>query len=285
MPREAERRLLDEGAVHHQEGLPRHDRLGSIADRVAGVAEIEAGEDPVDRGAHDRHIDRAPGRDVDVGLAERAFFAEDVATRVVLLHPPSHRQVEAPGELQQGVANRLDLKAAPVHPPEEPVLLVDGGVGRVVVARQPVRARQHDVAVELLERPAALDEAARQPVEKLGMGGFTADRAEVARRVDDAAAEVPVPDAVDDDSRGERVLGVGDPARQFEPPARIACDRWRRHEVVGDLEESAGLRFVGEVQVAAADVDRQIDDLRLVHGHGVRRRGRRCVFQSFDFGA
>ena len=54
------------------------------------------------------------------------------------------------------------------------------------------------------------------------MRGRFAHLAEVLERGDDAAAEVLLPEPVDDDPGGERVVGRGDPARQGEAPARGA---------------------------------------------------------------
>src|ERR1041385_4805526 len=50
-----------------------------------------------------------------------------------------------------------------------------------------------------------------EPVEELGVAGAAAHFAEVVGGVDDSAAEVVVPDAVDDGAPGEGVVGVGDP--------------------------------------------------------------------------
>ena len=57
-------------------------------------------------------------------------------------------------------------------------------------------------------------EFGREPVEQLWMGGPATVEAEVARRLDDAGAEMVVPEAIDLDA-GEQRLG-GDPLGQFD---------------------------------------------------------------------
>ena len=81
------------------------------------------------------------------------------------------------------------------------------------------------------------------------------------------------------------VLGVRDPAGQLEPPAGAGRNRRRRHDVIGDAEEPARLRGVGQVQMAAADVDGEIDDLALLDRHRVGRLGRRGRLALLDDGS
>src|SRR5215468_5766445 len=68
--------------------------------------------------------------------------------------------------------------------------------------------------------PAAFDELDRQPVEQFGMGRALTSRAEVFRRRYQSSAEILLPDAIDDDARGQRVVSVDDPFRQAEPVRR-----------------------------------------------------------------
>src|SRR5262249_45173462 len=53
------------------------------------------------------------------------------------------------------------------------------------------------------------------------MRGWIAARAEIARREDDWLAEVVGPDPVDEDARGERVVGRNDRLRQLETTASV----------------------------------------------------------------
>ncbi len=82
------------------------------------------------------------------------------------------------------------------------------------VRRLPVRGREQDFAMQLLQAPPFRDETPRQPVEQLGMRRLLAELAEIVRGADDAAAEVVGPDAIDDDARGQLVVGPRDPVRE-----------------------------------------------------------------------
>ena len=66
----------------------------------------------------------------------------------------------------------------------------------------------------LSEPPVDRGSSAGEPVEQLRVRRLAAHLAEVVRRVDEPAAEVPLPDAVDDHAPGQRVLRVGQPLRQ-----------------------------------------------------------------------
>ena len=115
----------------------------------------------------------------------------------------AHLFVEHAGGTQERVAIRLDIEAARVLPPQQRVAFV--GFQRVFPrrARLLIRRRQHDLLAEPLQRPAVLDEARREIVEQLRMRRLFALRAEIARRGDEGLPEVPAPDAIDDDARGE----------------------------------------------------------------------------------
>ena len=84
-----------------------------------------------------------------------------------------------------------------------------------------IGGREHDLAVQPFERPAVGDEARGQVVEQLRMGRLLALGAEIAGRLDQRLAEVPAPDAIDDDAGGER-SGVGeDLLGQFQPARAV----------------------------------------------------------------
>ena len=65
--------------------------------------------------------------------------------------------------------------------------------------------------MQLLDGPAVVDEPGGEPIEQLGMRGLLAHDAEVARRADQAFAEVMLPDAVHDHARRQRIIGAGQP--------------------------------------------------------------------------
>ena len=69
------------------------------------------------------------------------------------------------------------------------------------------------------ERPAIRDEPSRQPIEQRGMSRRFRPQTEVAGRAHQSVTEMPLPDAIDDHARGERVLFRRDPTRQLAPAA------------------------------------------------------------------
>ena len=77
------------------------------------------------------------------------------------------------------------------------------------------------------------------------MGGAFAHLAEVVAGLDEAAAEVALPDAVDHHAGGERVLRIGDPAGQGEAAAGGGRreGRLRRSAELADKELGWTARF------------------------------------------
>ena len=72
------------------------------------------------------------------------------------------------------------------------------------MARLAIGGREHDLAMQPFERPAIGHEARGQIVEQFGMRGLFALNAEIAGGGDQRLAEMPAPDAVHDDARGQR---------------------------------------------------------------------------------
>ena len=68
--------------------------------------------------------------------------------------------------------------------------------------------------MEVLERPAVLDELGRKPVEQFRMTGPESHRSEIGGGRDEAASKVVVPDPVHDDAGGERIRRIDDPVRE-----------------------------------------------------------------------
>jgi hypothetical protein len=100
-----------------------------------------------------------------------------------------------------------------------------------------------------LDRPAALDEAAGQPVEQLRMGGRLSQAPEIARRAHEALPEMVLPEAVDQDARRERMLGGGQPARELQPAAAGGDGRRTARK---DLGKAPGADLA-QARVVAAD--------------------------------
>src|SRR5690606_32851019 len=80
----------------------------------------------------------------------------------------------------------------------------------------PPSAGSEDFTMEPLHRPAPLHELGREPVEQFGMAGAFAELAEVGGGGDEAAAEVVLPDPVDEDAGGEGVVRPRQRAGQGE---------------------------------------------------------------------
>ena len=110
-------------------------------------------------------------------------------------------------------------------------------------------------------------------VEQFRMGGLLAAHAEVVGRGNQAAPEEVEPDAVGPDARGQRVVGVGDPAREFKAAAASTDDRGLIS--TGDqFDESARHGGSGLVELAAVEHARVHGAVAVggAHGHQVLRR-------------
>ena len=135
---------------------------------------------------------------------------------------PADRRIELAAGGQHGVADLLGIEPLDGPFPEQAVFGIDplaqGEIARAALGRLAIGRRGQDQPVQRLELPAARDEFGRQPVEQLGVAGGLAQPAEVARRADQAAAEMVLPDPVDDDAGRQRIVGPAQPASQGQPP-------------------------------------------------------------------
>ena len=109
----------------------------------------------------------------------------------------------------------------------KPVVGIDRLPLRPHARRLPVGRRGHDQAVDLLEAPAALHELAGQPVEQLRMARRRSLGAEVVVGLDQAAAEVGLPDPVDRHPGRQRIAAIDQPPGQVHPVGRRARARIR----------------------------------------------------------
>ena len=129
--------------------------------------------------------------------------------------------------------------------------------------------------MQVLQAPAVLHELDREPVEQFRVRGPFAADAEVVGRAHQALAEVPLPDAVDDDAGRERVVRRGDPLGQGRAP--LLGGNVPRPVGARQLLRQAGRDHVaGQVQFAAleqADLQRR----RAVRQHA--RRDQRWILQ------
>src|SRR5262245_10130135 len=77
-----------------------------------------------------------------------------------------------------------------------------------------IRVRHHDQLVQTLQRLAVIPEFDCQPIEQLGMRRQLAHAAEVVWRLNDPAAEMILPNAIDDTPPRERIAAIGQPFGQ-----------------------------------------------------------------------
>ena len=196
-------------AVHQEERLLRDDGGRTFGVRHVGVAEVEDIQDL-------RHI--AP---VNVAV-DAAAVAVGLVGDVDGL--ASYLRIEAARHGEQRIAERLEVEAADICAPEEPVVRIDVGVigaGDDVSALL-IDAGEHDELVQFLDAPVRallVHKPAREVVYQLGMRGLFAHHAEVVGRADEAFAEVLQPHAVHEDASGERVVLGGDCLCEFEAAA------------------------------------------------------------------
>ena len=129
--------------------------------------------------------------------------------------------VELAGDAEHRIAQLLRAEAARLE--HGAGLLQDLPAQAGLRIRQrgaaPVGLAGHDEPVHGLDRPALLHQRRGQPVEQFRMRGFFARAAEVVGIAGQRLAEVPEPEAVDPDARGQRIVGARDPARQSEAAA------------------------------------------------------------------
>src|SRR5262249_48870162 len=92
------------------------------------------------------------------------------------------------------------------------IVAVDRGKFGPDLRGLPVSAAGDEQPMQQFQRSSAFEERRRQPVEKLRVSGGRTHSSEIVGRVDNAAAEVILPDAIHHRSPGENVSRIGDPA-------------------------------------------------------------------------
>ncbi len=88
--------------------------------------------------------------------------------------------------------------------------------------RLPEGGTGHDESVHRLQVPLQAHEFGGQPVEQGGVGGPLAPRPEILRATHEAGAEMVLPELVDRDAGGERILRTDNPPRQGKAVGRDA---------------------------------------------------------------
>ena len=90
----------------------------------------------------------------------------------------------------------------------------------MVVGGLPIDFGSQDQAVQGLDVPAAGDELVCQPIEQLRMRRRRRLSAEVVGVLNEAAAEMSLPDAIDEHAGHERIGRIGKPAGQCRATSR-----------------------------------------------------------------
>ena len=155
----------DERAVEQRERLGRHVRGVPLAAGRRRLRQVEDLQERVVRVAPDLLVDAPPPVAVHRAVV-RIALGEAAPRRVVHRHRrPVHRRVEAAGDRQHRVADRLGVETPQVGMLQQPIGRVDlGGPGRCLAAH-PVGPAEDEAADEALHRVAVVDEAGRQMVE------------------------------------------------------------------------------------------------------------------------
>ena len=137
------------------------------------------------------------------------------------------------------VADRLGLQPARRHLPKETIIRVNvewisaltiDVRGNLDVAALLPGSRRQDQSVQFFQAVATVAKPDGEPLQQLRVRRPAAVEAQVVRSVDQACAEVVMPDAVNDDSREERVVFMSDPRSELAPPLGFR-GRWRKREV------------------------------------------------------
>ena len=197
--------------VEQQQRLSRHVRRFPSAHRAGGLGRVEHHHHVVLRLALAVLID-APT------IVPRSGATAEIGRARISLH----RLVELARHEEQAVADGLGPQPLQRHVGEQAVRGVGlNGTGRRH-AHALVGLRSDDLADQLLERPALRDKPGGEMIEQFWMARLLAGDAEVVDGGDDAAAEEPAPDAVDQHAGGERIVGGGDLGGEQQPGRHIA---------------------------------------------------------------
>ncbi len=203
--------LSSQGAIQQGQRLGRHDRLKASGATGHQLGRIECGKHRVHERSADQQVDASSrrlgrvlgDRPLVLGVEETGQFLA-AQRRYDRLTEPFGVEPARAGEHR--VADLLAFQSATGEMPEPQVLGVFPRRRSLGHARHPVRIRQHDEPVQMLEAPAMVDQLARQVIEKLGMSRLLALLAEVVGGAHDRPCEMPAPDAVDQHPRHHRVF-------------------------------------------------------------------------------
>ena len=136
---------------------------------------------------------------VDAGSKQRPF------------QPSRHRQ--------NRIAYRLSIQTACRVVMQQTVARIELRIRHNGCARLSKSLAQNDSADEPFDRPAILDEFRGEAVEQFRMRRRHAHVAEIVGGRDDASTEKMMPDAIDDHSGRQWIVGAGDQFREFTATA------------------------------------------------------------------
>jgi hypothetical protein len=177
------------GAVHEGQGLRGDGGGGAAALADEGFGGVE--------GLH--HGDEFAALDHEVDTSAGDAFVEGTG--------PEHFRVEHAANGEDAIAEIFRVEAAWGEAPEVAIFGIGGegiGMGRAALL---IGGTEHDLIMERFEAPVVADEFLGEEVEEFGVGRAFSLETEIAGGIDEATAEVMVPDAVDDDP-GEEVAGT-----------------------------------------------------------------------------
>src|SRR5438874_6680741 len=124
--------------------------------------------------------------------------------------------------------------------------------------------------MQFFDRPAVVHEMNGQIVEKLRMRWRFAASAKVAGRRNQSVAEMPQPDAVDDDAGGEGIVFIGDGLSEFEPAGAVL--KWLAIGTGENREKLAGNFITFHRRIAAFEDARILLHRPVFEDQRMRRR-------------
>ena len=211
----------DERAIEEPECLLGDGGFRAAGGVVVGVGEIEGDQGGGQREAVDEGVEAAPG--IGGGEIEQDRAAADCGG------------IERAGTEEEAVAHDFEVEPAALPFPEAGIGLVDGVVGGRSMGIEPEGVGGEDEAVEGFQGRTGSDEAEGEIIEQREEGGSGFLWAEIAG-VGERRAEMPGPDAVDDDAGGEGIGGSeifrararrgGSSSGKGPPPRKLSQWRW-----------------------------------------------------------
>ncbi len=201
-----------------------------------------------------------------VGIADGLVRIAPVTLRLVGLHAfAPDLPVQQAADRERAVAHELGIQAPARLAGKPPVVHARFRHGGPELGGLPVGFAFHDQPRQVLHVPAALHELDRQPVEQVRMAGPGTLVAQVVEYLREAAAKIQVPQPVDEDPGGQRIVRLDQPLRQVHAicPPRL----FNRAQEGGD----GGLHLRPRIvhPVAAREHPHRARRLALAGDHGV----------------